>query len=71
MYDNKKTKTIKKHSAIIGAATIMVVVASAAMILGTQTHMWQNALAQSNGTTTTTATANTTVTVSPSQSTSK
>jgi hypothetical protein len=71
MYDNKKTKTIKKHSAIIAAATIMVVVASAAMILGTQTQMWQNALAQSNGTTTTTTTANTTVTVSPSQSTSK
>jgi hypothetical protein len=69
MYDNKKTITIKKHSAIIAAATIMVAVASAAMILGTQTQMWQNALAQSNGTTTTTA--NNTVTVSPSQSTSK
>ena len=64
-----KTKTIKKHSAIIAAATIMAVVASAAMILGTQTQMSQNVLAQSNGTTT--AAANTTVTVSPSQSTNK
>ena len=62
-----KTKTIKKHSAIIAAATIMAVVASAAMILGTQTQMSQNVLAQSNGTTT--AAANTTVTVSPSKST--
>lgn len=73
MNENKKTetKTIKKHSAIIAAATIMAVVASAAMILGTQTQMSQNVLAQSNGTTTAAAAANTTVTVSPSQSTNK
>lgn len=71
MNENKKTetKTIKKHSAIIAAATIMAVVASAAMILGAQTQMSQNVLAQSNGTTT--AAANTTVTVSPSQSKNK
>ncbi|MDQ6669082.1 MAG: hypothetical protein M3Y53_12785 [Thermoproteota archaeon] len=74
MNDNKKTKTIKKPSAIIAAATIMAVVASAAMILGIQTQMSQHALAQSNGsngTTTSASAANTAVTVSPSQSTNK
>jgi hypothetical protein len=71
MNNNKETetKTTKKHSAIIAAATIMSIVASAAMILGTQTEMLQNALAQSNGTTI--AAASTTVTVSPSQSINK
>ena len=47
MNDNQKTKT-KTTKAIIAAATIMAVVASAAMILGTQIS--QYALAQTNGT---------------------
>jgi hypothetical protein len=74
MDNNQKTKTktkiTRKPSAVIAAATIMAVVASASLILGLQTEMLQNVLAQSNGMTTTTA-ANTTVTVSPSQSTKK
>jgi len=68
MNKNQKTKT-NKHSVIIAAATIVAVVASASMILGTQTEMLQNVLAQSNGTTA--ASANSTVTVSPTQSTNK
>ncbi len=68
MNNNQKTKT-KKHSVIIAAATIVAVAASASMILGTQTEMLQNVLAQSNGTTA--ASANSTVTVSPTQSTNK
>ena len=43
MNDNKKTKT-KTTKAIIAAATILAVVASAAMVLGTQ--MSQYALAK-------------------------
>jgi hypothetical protein len=73
---NKRTKTIKKP--IKAAATIIAVVASAAMILGIQTEMSQNILAQtysgSNGTTTATTSGsalNNPVTVNPSQSTSK
>ena len=50
MNDNKKTKTkTKTTKAIIAAAAIMAVVASAAMILGIQ--MSQYALAQTYGTT--------------------
>jgi hypothetical protein len=67
--NNQKRKTIRKPSTIITAATIMAVVASVSMILGTQTEMLQNVLAQTNGTTT--AAANTTVTLNPSQSTNK
>src|SRR3989442_13323773 len=67
--NNQKRKTIRKLSTIITAATIMAVVASVSMILGTQTEMLQNALAQTNGTTT--AAANTTVTPNPSQSANK
>ncbi len=44
MNDNKKTKT-KPTKGIIAAATILVVVASVAMI-GIQTQMWQYALAK-------------------------
>jgi plastocyanin len=73
--DNKKTKTkpIKKPSAIMAAAAIMTIVASAAMIFGIETQMSQHALAQGNGSngTTVASAANTTVTVSPSQSTNK
>src|SRR5437899_4525016 len=67
--NNQKRKTIRKLSTIITAAIIMAVVASVSMILGTQTEMLQNVLAQTNGTTT--AAANTTVTLNPSQSTNK
>ena len=70
MNDNQKTNTKTKKQAIIAAATIVAVVASAATIIGIQTEISQNVLAQNIGTTTATA-ANTTVTVSPSQSTSK
>jgi hypothetical protein len=67
--NNHKRKTIRKPSTIITAATIMAVVASVSMILGIQTEMLQNVLAQSNGTTT--AAVNTTVTLNPGQSTNK
>ena len=65
-----KTKTTKAK-AIIAAATIMVVVASAAMILGIQ--MSQYALAQSYGTTAASAagSASNPVIVNPSQTTNK
>jgi hypothetical protein len=48
--DNKKTKTkpIKKPSVIIAAATIMAVVASAAMIFGLQDQISQKAIGQSS-----------------------
>ena len=45
MNDNKKTKTKTKTKGIIAAATILVLVASVAMI-GIQTQMWQYALAK-------------------------
>jgi hypothetical protein len=45
MNDNKKTKIKTKTKGIIAAATILVVVASVAMI-GIQTHMLQYALAK-------------------------
>ncbi|MGC2681044.1 MAG: hypothetical protein WA323_04185 [Candidatus Nitrosopolaris sp.] len=66
MNGNKKTKT-KTTKAIIAAAAIMAVVASAAMILGTQ--MSQYALAQTNGTTA--GSASNPIMVNPSQTTSK
>jgi plastocyanin len=71
MNDNKKTKTkTTKAKSIIAAAAIMAVVASAAMILGTQ--MSQYALAQTYGTTTASAgSASNPVMVSPSQTTNK
>jgi hypothetical protein len=67
--DNKKTitKPIKKPSSIIAAAAIMAVVASAAMILGTQ--MSQYALAQTIGSTA--GSASNPVIVNPSQTTNK
>jgi hypothetical protein len=68
MNDNKKTKTkTTKAKSIIAAAAIMAVIASAAMILGTQ--MSQNALAQTNGSTA--GSASNPVIVNPSQTTSK
>ena len=69
MNDNKKTKTkTTKTKSIIAAAAIMAVVASAAMILGTQ--MSQYALAQTNGTTSAGSASNP-VMVNPSQTTNK
>ena len=62
MNDNKKTKT-KTTKAIIAATTILAVVASAAIILGTQ--MSQYALAQTNGSTA--GSASNPVMVDPSQ----
>ncbi|MFZ0515159.1 MAG: hypothetical protein WAM14_26415 [Candidatus Nitrosopolaris sp.] len=71
MNDNKKTKT-KTTKAIIAAAAIMAVVASAAMVLGIQTQMSQYALAQSYGTTAASAgSASNPVMVNPSQTTNK
>ncbi|HXX99196.1 MAG TPA: hypothetical protein VEL11_19065 [Candidatus Bathyarchaeia archaeon] len=68
MNDNQKTKTkTTKAKSIIAAAAIMAVVASAAMILGTQ--MSQYALAQTNGTTA--GSASNPVMVDPSQTTNK
>jgi hypothetical protein len=71
MNDNQKTKTkTKTTKAIIAAAAIMAVVASAAMVLGIQTQ--QYALAQTNGTTAASAgSASNPVMVSPSQTTNK
>jgi hypothetical protein len=71
LHSNKKTRrtAIKKHSGIIVAATIMVVIASAAMILGIQSQTSQKVLAQTSSKG---AAANATVvTVTPSQSTNK
>ncbi|HYA82315.1 MAG TPA: hypothetical protein VEH06_02535, partial [Candidatus Bathyarchaeia archaeon] len=65
MNDNKKTKT--KTKSIIAAAAIMAVVASAAMILGTQIS--QYALAQTNGSTA--GSASNPVMVDPSKTTNK
>ena len=76
MNNNKKTKT-NTTKAIITAATIMTVIASAAMILGIQTQMSQHALAQTNKTTATSESGYITmlkgnpVIVSPSQTTNK
>jgi len=74
MNDNKKIKTkTKRTKAIIAAATIMAVVASAAMF-GIQTQMSQYALAQTYGTTATSASAGSAsdpVMVNPSQTTNK
>ncbi|MGA9148983.1 MAG: hypothetical protein WBZ36_00285 [Candidatus Nitrosopolaris sp.] len=68
MNDNKKTITkTKTTKAIIAAAAIMAVVASAAMILGTQ--MSQYALAQTIGSTA--GSASNPIMVNPSQTTSK
>lgn len=67
MNGNKKTT---KPSTIIAAATIMVVIASAVMILGIQSQTSHNVLAQSAKNNATTA-ANTVITVTPSQSTNK
>src|SRR5215467_9585034 len=72
MNNNKKTKTTM---AIIAAAAIMAVIASASMI-GIQTEMSQHALAQTNKTAASASGAITMlpsnpVIVSPSQSTSK
>jgi hypothetical protein len=71
LHSNEKTRrtAIKKPSRIIAAATIMVVIASAAMILGIQSQTSQKALAQTSSKG---AAANTTVvTVTPSQSNNK
>jgi hypothetical protein len=71
LHSNKKTRrtAIKKHSGIIVAATIMLVIASAAMILGIQSQTSQKVLAQTSSKG---AAANATVvTVTPSQSTNK
>src|SRR5215472_9789354 len=74
MNDNKKIKTkTKRTKAIIAAATIMAVVASAAMF-GIQTQMSQYALAQTYGTTATSASAGSAsdpVMLNPSQTTNK
>ena len=68
MNNEKKTKP----SIIIAAATVAVVIVSAAMILGIQIQTYRNVLAQSAKSNATTATtANTVVTVTPSQSTNK
>ncbi|MGB6530633.1 MAG: hypothetical protein WBF33_21205 [Candidatus Nitrosopolaris sp.] len=71
MNDNQKTKT-KTTKAIIAAATILAVVASAAMI-GIETQTSQYALAQTYGTTATSAagSASNPVMVNPSQTTNK
>jgi plastocyanin len=71
MNDNKKTKT-KTTEAIIAAATILAVVASAAMI-GIQTQMSQYALALTYGTTAAASagSASSSVMVDPSQTTNK
>jgi hypothetical protein len=70
LYSNKETRiiTIKKHSGIIAAATIMVVIASAAMILGIQSQTSQKVLAQTSSKGAANATV---VTVTPNQSTNK
>jgi plastocyanin len=70
MNDNIKTKT-KTTKAIIAAATILVVVASVAMVLGTQ--MSQYALAQTYGTAAAASarSASNPVIVDPSQTTNK
>ena len=69
MNNNKKTKTTK---AIIASVAIMIVIASASMILGIQTQMSQHALAQTNKTTTANASGATTMLpTNPSQSTNK
>jgi plastocyanin len=73
MNDNKKTKTkTKTTKAIIAAATILAVVASAAMI-GIQTQMSQYALGQTYGTTAAASagSASNSVIVNPSQTTNK
>jgi plastocyanin len=72
MNDNKKTKTKTKTKAIIAAATILAVVASATMF-GIQTQMSQYALAQTNGTTAAASagSASNPVIVDPSQTTNK
>jgi plastocyanin len=68
MNENKKTKTkTTKAKSIIAAAAIIAVVASAAMILGTE--MSQYALAQTNGSTA--GSASNPVIVDPSQTTNK
>ena len=73
MNDNKKTKTkTTTAKTIMAAATILAVVASAAMVLGTQ--MSQYALAQTYGTTAASASAGSAsnpVIVNPSQTTHK
>jgi len=77
MYDNKKIKTTRRTTtktakAVIAAAAIMALVASAAMILGTQTQMLQHAMAQNNATNaTSTGAASNPVMVNPSQTTNK
>ena len=74
MNDNKRTQTkIKTTKAIIAAAAIMAIVASAAMILGTQTQMLQHAFAQINGgnSSSITGTTSNPVMVNPSQTTNK
>jgi hypothetical protein len=70
LYSNKEPRriAIKKHSGIIAAATIMVVIASAAMILGIQSQTSQKVLAQTSSKGAANATV---VTVTPSQSTNK
>ena len=50
---------------MIAAATVAVVIVSAAMILGIQIQTYHNVLAQSANSNTTTTTANTVVTVTP------
>jgi plastocyanin len=71
-YKKRITKTMmKKHSTIIAAATIIAIVASAAMILGIQSQIWQNALAQRYGSNGTSAVAKSAVSVNPNRSTNK
>jgi plastocyanin len=76
MNDNKKAKTkIKTAKPIIAAAAIITIVASAVMILGTQTQMLQQAFGQrnytSNSTSSTGAATSNPVVVNPSQTTNK
>lgn len=66
MNNEKRTKPL----IIIAAATVAVVIVSAAMILGIQIQTYHNVLAQSAKSNATTTTANI-VTVTPSQSTNK
>jgi plastocyanin len=67
-----EVKTSSKPPFTISAAIIVVVIISAAMILGIQSQTWHTALAQSaKSNTTIPATNNTVVKVTPSQSTNK
>ena len=64
-------RTSSTPSFTISATIIVVVIASAAMILGIQSQTWHIALAQSAKSNTTTPATNTVVTVTPRQSSNK